>query len=148
MCVRKAPRKRAPKKAKGPSEHVIQSRLVDYLKFALRDGLDFRAIPNGGKRSRSTAIKLKAEGVKAGSPDTFALLPQGRTGWLELKTDIGRLSDEQKQFRDKALALGHLWRMARSVREALEILTEWDALKPEYRVYPGSNSYVDFGEAA
>jgi hypothetical protein len=121
---------------------------MDYLKFALRDDLECRAIPNGGLRKMRVAIALKAEGVKPGTPDLFVALPAGRVAWLEMKTAVGSLSQEQKDFRDKVVNLGHHWGMARSVREALELLTQWDALKPEYRVYPGSNSYVDFGEAA
>jgi hypothetical protein len=152
MFARKAPRrKRAPKvpKVKRPSEHIIQSRLMNILVYALRPELECRAIPNGGLRKRRVAIQLKAEGVKPGTPDLFVALPAGRIAWLEMKTDVGSLRQEQKDFRDKVLALGHLWRMARSVREALEILTEWDALLPEFRVYPGGNDlYLEPGEAA
>jgi len=96
----------------------------------------------------SVAIQLKAEGVKPGTPDTFVTLDAGRIGWIEFKTDSGVLSQDQKNFRDKVLKLGHLWGLARSVREALELLTEWDALLPEFRVVPGSNSYIDYAEAA
>ena len=34
------------------------------------------AIPNGGKRDKVTAAKLKAEGVKAGIPDIFLPVPK------------------------------------------------------------------------
>jgi hypothetical protein len=33
-------------------------------------------------------------------------------------------------------ALGHEWGTAKSVEEALELLTKWDALKPAYRRSP------------
>lgn len=63
------------------------------------------AIPNGGKRDKITASNLKAEGVKAGTPDIF--LPVARGGFhglfIELKRlgdakhKKGRASDDQKQ---------------------------------------------------
>ena len=55
------------------------------------------AIPNGGKRDKGTAIKMKAEGVRAGVLDLF--LPVVRGGyaglWIEMKSGIGSTSIEQ-----------------------------------------------------
>jgi hypothetical protein len=54
-------------------------------------------IPNGGKRYKATAIRLKKEGVKAGVPDVF--LPVARGGfhglYVEMKAKKGKLSDNQ-----------------------------------------------------
>jgi hypothetical protein len=48
---------------------------------------DLFAIPNGGKRDKRTAAKMRAEGVKAGMPDIC--LPHARGGYhayyIELK---------------------------------------------------------------
>jgi hypothetical protein len=117
-------------------EHRIQVALMDYLRLALRPELEVRAIPNGEKRHIRVASRLKAEGVRRGTPDIFVCLPQGRIGWLEMKAPKGVLSPEQKHFRDKVLALGHFWALARTVDQALEHLTEWDALRPAYRRAP------------
>ncbi len=116
-----------------PSEHKIQTALCDYLAFAARPELHWFAIPNGEKRHISVASRLKSEGVRRGSPDLVFLLPGGRVGWLEMKAGKGSLSDAQKAFRDKALALGHAWAVAKSIDEALEFLTSIDALKPAYQ---------------
>jgi len=129
-------RRTAPKE-KGPSEHTIQVNLMNYLEYGLRPELECRAIPNGGLRKKSVAIKLKAEGVKAGTPDLFVTLDHGRIGWLEMKNAKGRLLPEQERFRDKVLALDHFWAMAKSVKEALIILTGWDALREEFMVHEG-----------
>jgi len=55
------------------------------------------AIPNGGHRSKRTAGKLKAEGVRAGVPDLF--LPVAAHGmhgiWLELKCEKNKPSVAQ-----------------------------------------------------
>jgi hypothetical protein len=127
-------RARKPRDPKlGPSEHKIQTALFDYLALAARPELEIRAIPNGEKRHIAVASRLKAEGVKRGTPDIFICLPAGKVAWLEMKAEKGRLSPDQILFRDRVLALGHLWGMASSVDEALEHLTAWDALKPAYR---------------
>lgn len=46
-------------------------------------------IPNGGKRSITTAKRLKAEGVKSGVPDIF--LPVARGGFHGLYIELKRL---------------------------------------------------------
>jgi hypothetical protein len=145
------PRRKRALAIKGPSEHVIQCRLMRTLDYALKPELDVRALPNGGLRKMSVAIKLKAEGVKRGTPDIMVLLHKGRTGWLELKTEIGSLQQEQKDFRDKAILLGHLWAMARSVEEAMVVLTAWGAIREEYMEEandPYRDYYDSLGSAA
>jgi hypothetical protein len=116
-----------------PSEHKLQVALTDYLMLAGRSELHWFAIPNGEKRHIRVAQRLKNEGVRRGTPDLCFLLPGGKVGWLEMKTAKGSLSEHQKVFRDKALALGHAWAMARTIDEALAFLTSIDALKPAYQ---------------
>lgn len=62
------------------------------------------AIPNGGKRSISTAKKLKAEGVKAGVPDLY--IPAWNL-WVEMKrVKGGRVSPEQKDWHEYLESIG------------------------------------------
>lgn len=124
---------KAAGKRRSSPEHKMQVALFDYLALALRPELEARAVPNGEKRHISVASRLKDEGVRRGTPDIFVCLPEGRVGWLEMKAPKGSLQPEQRAFRDKVQALGHFWGMARSVDEALDHLTRWDALKPAYR---------------
>lgn len=116
-----------------PSEHKLQVALIDYLAFALRPELECRAIPNGEKRHIRVAQRLKNEGVRRGTPDIFICLPAGRIAWLEMKAAKGSLSPDQKAFREKVLALGHHYAVAKSIDEALAFLTSVDALKPAYQ---------------
>ena len=54
------------------SEHAHQVALFDWANLHLGRMPELAAmyaIPNGGARSKATAGKLKAEGVKAGVPD-------------------------------------------------------------------------------
>ena len=77
------------------TEHAIQSAFVTWWSQQTYPGLLF-AIPNGGWRSKATAIKLKVEGVSRGVPDLF--VPQFGL-WIEMKRiKGGRLSPEQKDW--------------------------------------------------
>lgn len=132
-------RPRAPRtngRLDNPSEHVIQTRLIDYLAYAAKPEVFYFAIPNQGNRHIYNATKMKAEGVRSGVADLCFMLPDGLAGWLEMKKPGGSLSDTQKKFRDRCALLGHHWALAKSVDEALEILTRWGALRPAYRRDP------------
>ena len=58
------------------------------------------AVPNGGKRNKATAGKLKAEGVRPGVPDLLLLYPsRGYHGLaLELKIGMNKLSEAQRDW--------------------------------------------------
>lgn len=117
-----------------PSEHTIQVRLMDYLVYAARDDIYYFAVPNQSNRHISNAAKMKAEGMRSGIADLCFMFPQGQVAWLEMKKPGGKLSATQKNFRDICATLGHTWGTAKSVDEALDLLTKWDALKPAYRI--------------
>jgi hypothetical protein len=60
------------KKLKKNLEHIEQVNLFKWASLLLKKYPELEllyAIPNGGQRSITTAIALKAEGVKAGMPD-------------------------------------------------------------------------------
>jgi len=111
------------------SEHALQAAVCQYMDVALRPGLYYLAIPNGGLRKIQVARKLKAEGVRAGVADLQILMEEGRSAWIELKIKGGSLSPVQKDFRDVCRALGHHWTMAKTVDEAKEFLTAIGAVR-------------------
>lgn len=109
-----APRSPAPA---APSEHVIQRDIVQTIE---REGWAVFAIPNGGRRNVVTAMKLQAEGVRAGVPDLF--VPALRL-WLETKKPReGKLSAKQAAWRDYLRAAGYDWAEVRSIEEALSAI--------------------------
>lgn len=57
-------------------------------------------VPNGGKRSKGEAGKMKAMGVKKGVPDLLLPLPSGIYSGLaaELKAPGGKTSPEQNEW--------------------------------------------------
>ena len=111
------------------SEHALQVAVVEYMALAVKPELYWSAIPNGGKRNLSVAVKLKREGVRRGTPDLYVMLPEGKIAWLELKVKGGSLSLEQRMFRDVCQRLGHHWAVAKSLDDVIAFLNKIGALK-------------------
>lgn len=110
-----------------PEEEVEQTCLFRWAAYSIGAHPELRllhAIPNGGKRSKSEAARMKAAGVKAGVPDMF--LPVARGGshglYIELKRiKGGRVSAEQLAWMEEltregyTCAVCHGWEEARKV---------------------------------
>lgn len=98
-------RKEHGKGRKSPSdeEHRIQRSCVTWFGYRYPElrGRLF-AVPNGGKRDEVTAARMKAEGQTAGVSDLVLLRKSGRYGALliEMKTERGRLSENQKRWKE------------------------------------------------
>lgn len=82
------------------------------------------ATPNGGKRDIITASILKKEGVKAGVPDIFVAMPSnGYHGlFIEMKTDVGKLSTEQKKMLKRLEAAGYKTSIIRGINEFIDAI--------------------------
>lgn len=74
-------------------EHEEQVRSVCWIETIYPEHKIF-AVPNGGKRNRITAMKLKAEGVRSGVPDLF--IPSLFLFIEMKKPEGGKVSDNQK----------------------------------------------------
>ena len=62
-----------------------------------------------------------------GVPDRIVILPGGRTVYIELKTEIGRLSKVQKWQREEIQKRGADIRVLKGMDQVLEFLKEVDA---------------------
>ena len=74
------------------SEHGEQVTLFDWARCMLGayPQLEWMfAIPNGGKRDKATAARLKDEGVKAGVPDICLAYPAGKWHGLFIEMKYG-----------------------------------------------------------
>lgn len=84
-------------------------------------------VPNGGKRGKLEACRLKAQGVRAGVPDLH--LPVARAGyhglWIEMKTATGRLSEDQRKIIAMLRDEGHRVEVCRSAADAVEVLDDY-----------------------
>jgi len=102
-----------------PSEHAEQ---VTFLAQFEKNypGVRVFAIPNGGFRNKSVAVKLKAEGVKKGVPDLC--IPEWNL-WIEMKRKKGgRLTPEQKDWISYLKKCGHTVIVAPGWEAAMEAL--------------------------
>ena len=78
------------------------------------------AIPNGGKRSITTAMQLKAEGVAPGVPDLF--IPELKL-FIEMKRQQGgRVSKEQKEVIAELTKVGYQCLVCKGFEDAKEQL--------------------------
>ena len=105
---------------KPPSEHAEQATLVQWFKMAHPD-LRVFAIPNGGKRGKLEAMRLRLEGVSPGVPDLMLPTPRGQHHGLfvEMKrTKGGSVSKEQKDWIAYLQAQGYQAIVCRGFEEA------------------------------
>lgn len=79
------------------------------------------AVPNGGLRTKHEAMKLKATGTVAGVSDLIVLKPN-KAIFVEVKTDIGRQSEEQKKFEEIVKNLGFEYHLVRSLEDFKKII--------------------------
>ena len=118
-------------KAEAARKAMSRERQTRYNRERARRRLALlHAIPNGGKRSKSEAARMKAAGVKPGVPDMF--LPVAREGchglYIELKRrDGGRVSTEQTAWMEALARQGYKTALCHG----------WDAAREEIQRYLG-----------
>ena len=82
------------------------------------------AVPNAGRRTKRQGAWMVAEGLKAGVPDL--VLPVARHGYhglyIELKTERGRLTPEQKAWLKALYDQGYLAVMCRGWEDARDLI--------------------------
>lgn len=89
-------------------------------------------IPNGGTRDPVEGKHLKQQGVKPGVPDLFLPVPSGRYHglFIEMKTDKGRASREQKWWIERLNAAGYFAEVCHGWESAARVL-EWYLSLPD-----------------
>ncbi|MEM9670578.1 MAG: VRR-NUC domain-containing protein [Pseudomonadota bacterium] len=108
--------------ASGAAEHDLQCVVMDFLDLALprHEAIAF-AVPNGGKRDKGTALKLKREGQRNGVADIMVIW-NGRPIGIEMKTAKGVQTDDQKQWAKDFTLAGGVYAVCRSVDEVAAML--------------------------
>ena len=84
------------------------------------------AIPNAARRSYALASYMKAEGLRAGTPDMLLAVPHRNLGglWIEMKRKPNKPSDEQIEMID-FLECGYAVKVAYSADEAIDTIKEY-----------------------
>lgn len=83
------------------------------------------AIPNGGSRNVIEAVNLKAQGVLAGIPDLVILGPRGFTLWVEVKTETGKLTKNQRNMYEWMHDNGHKIKIIRSFEDFMSEMEKY-----------------------
>lgn len=112
----------------GHDEHELQVRCVSWFRMSyphLSHALF--AVPNGGRRDKTTGARLKAEGVLSGVADLILLISTGRYGALliEMKTPKGHQSEAQRKWGELVIRDGYKYVVVRSVDEFVKVVREY-----------------------
>jgi hypothetical protein len=110
--------------------HKIQRAVVKFARDACHaypELLSLYAIPNGEKRDKIAAAKLKAEGVLAGVWDLHLPVPCGGFCglWIEIKHGKDTLSTSQQQWGKCVRHYGHATCIAYTAQEAIDSIMEY-----------------------
>jgi hypothetical protein len=96
-------------------EDVIQAEIYKWFRNSHPDNLIF-SVPNGGTRNIREALLLKATGVVAGVSDLI-IVRQNEVIFVEVKTEIGKQSKEQKKFQETVEKLSFKYLLVRSLED-------------------------------
>ena len=82
---------------------------------------------NGGKRNRIEAAIMKGEGVTAGVADLTLYVPSGQYHGLliEMKSDTGRQTKQQKEWQKLVEAQGYMYALCRGFNEFPAIIRQY-----------------------
>ncbi|MBQ7156665.1 MAG: VRR-NUC domain-containing protein [Bacteroidaceae bacterium] len=101
-------------------EHRIQCACVQWFRYQHPECRhNLFAVPNGGRRDKTTGAKMKAEGVLAGVADLILLKSNANHGALliEMKTRIGRQADTQREWQRLIERDGYKYVVCRSLED-------------------------------
>lgn len=103
-------------------EQDIHKAIAQYLDLALDDGVRWFHPPNGGMMKINHARNLKAMGQKAGTPDIVIIdgRQAGTVLFIEVKSETGAQSKEQKAFQNWCKLYEIPYRICRSVDDAIQ----------------------------
>lgn len=107
-------------------EYYIQSDVIHWLK-SNHPGVLFTIAPNGMKLPIQTAVKLKKMGYSPGTPDIMIFEPRGLFHglFIELKTETGTTSLEQKEWNKRLISRGYCSIVCRSASEAMNYISKY-----------------------
>lgn len=87
-------------------------------------------------QSKQYGNKMKSMGVKTGISDWAYMNENGTVTWIELKTEDGHQSPDQKKFEALCKSIGHKYQIARSYSEFWQVIGIPEPL-PENKLLTG-----------
>lgn len=109
------------------SEDAIQQTVMDFIRTNPMLSKCAIHIPNEGKRTRFYGNRLKKMGMRPGVADLFIALPRNgyHGAWIELKSEKGVLSEEQRLFLEDMAELHYYTSVCYSIDEAIEEISAY-----------------------
>lgn len=112
------------------SEDTEQMTLIDWCNINICTYPELRLIyhvPNGGKRGKLEAARLKRAGVKRGVPDLCLPVPRKKYHglYIEMKFGNGRTSKEQKEWIKDLTEQGYFATVCNGFEEAKETIIKY-----------------------
>jgi hypothetical protein len=112
------------------SEHGEQAALFEWAALRANQYPEVRllyAIPNGGYRAKATAVRLKAEGVREGVPDTHLPVARGAYHglYIEMKVKGGRVRSSQSNWIYELRRQGYMVAVCWSKEQAIDVIEDY-----------------------
>ncbi len=104
-------------------EDDLQKNVMNFIRLQYPNILAFH-VPNGGKRNKWEAVRLKRQGVLAGVSDIL-LYWDGGFGGIELKAGEPKPSKLQAWFGDKLQGFGGKFATCNTVESVQKTLKAW-----------------------
>ncbi len=103
-------------------EAELKSAVDDYLNILQNQGkVLFLRLNSGDFIEVRGETRRRVRGCPKGTADYIVIMPN-RVIFLELKSDVGKQSKEQKEFQGKVEEQGALYYVVRSVDEVMEVI--------------------------
>jgi hypothetical protein len=102
----------------------------DALQMAVMEYLDFLPVfafhpKNSGFKNIQSAVRDKKLGIRAGVADIVIMWKGGKIGFIELKTEKGKLSVAQSNFQAMCQESGFNYVVCRSVLDVANTVKSW-----------------------
>lgn len=109
-------------------EAKLHRAIVQHVKLLSFNDVLWLHPPNAGIRSGIEAGYLKSLGLLPGAADLL-FWRGGKSYAMEIKAAGGRLSDVQKDFRDRFTEAGGEWAVVDNIEQAITVLRDWRLIK-------------------
>ena len=120
---------------KSKSESISQQAIIKWWGYAHKGfGVPenlLMAFPLQGARTPRNGARMKAEGMRRGTPDMFlAIARKGTHGlWIEMKSQAGKITPEQNSILHDLGQQDYHSIVCRSSAEAIELIEHYLSLK-------------------
>ena len=104
------------------TEAKIQAEIVEYLSGK---GIFCHSVPNeGAGTDKLRTMRMITMGLRPGTADLVVWFPGRVIGYLEVKTETGQLSENQRRFKRRCEENGVFYAVVRSVEDVQQILED------------------------